>query len=186
MRTRPNYATSPGCGVTATAQLVPDASNDRIERKGGKGGIRTHGGDKPRSGFRDRPIRPLWHLPKREYSTDSAFWQRLPPAAGSHRQRLSLAPTGYFRQVHPAGKSPGIQAAPDRALSTYHSSNRGQLNSMSGWKQLGYGEANGWPAYGELAQPQVGNLGQGAVYHSTLCTAMTPCSVASLKMAGRA
>ena len=28
----------------------------------GEGGIRTHGGDKLHNGFRDRPIRPLWHL----------------------------------------------------------------------------------------------------------------------------
>ena len=28
----------------------------------GEGGIRTHGGDEPHNGFRDRPIRPLWHL----------------------------------------------------------------------------------------------------------------------------
>ena len=28
----------------------------------GEGGIRTHGGDKPHNGFRDRPIQPLWHL----------------------------------------------------------------------------------------------------------------------------
>jgi DNA invertase Pin-like site-specific DNA recombinase len=28
----------------------------------GESGIRTHGGDKPHNGFRDRPIRPLWHL----------------------------------------------------------------------------------------------------------------------------
>ena len=30
---------------------------------GGRGGIRTHGGVKPHSGFRDRPNRPLWHPP---------------------------------------------------------------------------------------------------------------------------
>ena len=28
----------------------------------GEGGIRTHGGDRPHNGFRDRPIQPLWHL----------------------------------------------------------------------------------------------------------------------------
>jgi hypothetical protein len=28
----------------------------------GEGGIRTHGGRKGHNGFRDRPIRPLWHL----------------------------------------------------------------------------------------------------------------------------
>jgi hypothetical protein len=28
----------------------------------GEGGIRTHGGDEPHNGFRDRPIQPLWHL----------------------------------------------------------------------------------------------------------------------------
>ena len=28
----------------------------------GEGGIRTHGGCKTHNGFRDRPIRPLWHL----------------------------------------------------------------------------------------------------------------------------
>jgi hypothetical protein len=28
----------------------------------GEGGIRTHGGRKDHNGFRDRPIRPLWHL----------------------------------------------------------------------------------------------------------------------------
>ena len=28
----------------------------------GEGGIRTHGGDQPHNGFRDRPIQPLWHL----------------------------------------------------------------------------------------------------------------------------
>ena len=31
----------------------------------GEGGIRTHGGDQPHNGFRDRPIRPLWHLSNR-------------------------------------------------------------------------------------------------------------------------
>jgi hypothetical protein len=29
---------------------------------GGEGGIRTHGGHRVHNGFRDRPIRPLWHL----------------------------------------------------------------------------------------------------------------------------
>ena len=28
----------------------------------GEGGIRTHGGGNLHNGFRDRPIRPLWHL----------------------------------------------------------------------------------------------------------------------------
>ena len=31
---------------------------------GGKGGIRTLGGHEAHNGFRDRPIQPLWHLPK--------------------------------------------------------------------------------------------------------------------------
>src|SRR5262245_42246863 len=31
----------------------------------GKGGIRTLGGHKAHNGFRDRPIQPLWHLPKK-------------------------------------------------------------------------------------------------------------------------
>jgi hypothetical protein len=28
----------------------------------GEGGIRTHGGDEPHNGFRDRPVQPLRHL----------------------------------------------------------------------------------------------------------------------------
>jgi hypothetical protein len=35
---------------------------------GGEGGIRTHGGPKDHNGFRDRPIRPLWHLSGADYS----------------------------------------------------------------------------------------------------------------------
>jgi hypothetical protein len=31
----------------------------------GEGGIRTLGGHEAHNGFRDRPIQPLWHLPKR-------------------------------------------------------------------------------------------------------------------------
>ena len=30
----------------------------------GEGGIRTLGGHKAHNGFRDRPIQPLWHLPR--------------------------------------------------------------------------------------------------------------------------
>jgi hypothetical protein len=36
---------------------------DALTETGGRGGIRTHGGVKPHNGFRDRPIRPLWHPP---------------------------------------------------------------------------------------------------------------------------
>ncbi len=39
---------------------------------GGKGGIRTLGGHEAHNGFRDRPIQPLWHLPKSIY--DLRFW----------------------------------------------------------------------------------------------------------------
>ena len=45
---------------------------------GGEGGIRTHGGPKDHNGFRDRPIRPLWHLSGADYSIGEArlarFW----------------------------------------------------------------------------------------------------------------
>src|SRR5215216_1115865 len=35
------------------------------EFPGGEGGIRTLGGHEAHNGFRDRPIQPLWHLPKK-------------------------------------------------------------------------------------------------------------------------
>ena len=35
----------------------------------GEGGIRTHGGDKPHNGFRDRPFQPLRHLSNAAYYT---------------------------------------------------------------------------------------------------------------------
>ena len=34
----------------------------------GEGGIRTLGGPKDHNGFRDRPIRPLWHLSAEDYN----------------------------------------------------------------------------------------------------------------------
>ena len=34
----------------------------------GEGGIRTLGGPKDHNGFRDRPIRPLWHLSAEDYT----------------------------------------------------------------------------------------------------------------------
>lgn len=37
-----------------------------IKNSSGEGEIRTLGGDKPHNGFRDRPIKPLWHLSERE------------------------------------------------------------------------------------------------------------------------
>ena len=39
--------------------VIPEASCRVLS---GEGGIRTHGGPKDHNGFRDRPIRPLWHL----------------------------------------------------------------------------------------------------------------------------
>ena len=35
----------------------------------GEGGIRTLGGHEAHNGFRDRPIQPLWHLPRRGHMT---------------------------------------------------------------------------------------------------------------------
>ena len=49
-----NYCAESGCVLCA---LV----DEHIVR-GGEGGIRTHGDDERHNGFRDRPIRPLWHL----------------------------------------------------------------------------------------------------------------------------
>ena len=43
---------------------------------GGEGGIRTHGGPKDHSGFRDRPVRPLRHL-----SVKAVYWEH--PCLGS-------------------------------------------------------------------------------------------------------
>jgi hypothetical protein len=39
-------------------------SMEALSGKGGKRGIRTLGGHEAHNGFRDRPIQPLWHLPK--------------------------------------------------------------------------------------------------------------------------
>ena len=35
---------------------------NNLQSISGEGGIRTHGGHKDHSGFRDRPVRPLRHL----------------------------------------------------------------------------------------------------------------------------
>jgi hypothetical protein len=39
----------------------------------GEGGIRTLGGPKDHNGFRDRPIRPLWHLSAADYNGTTFF-----------------------------------------------------------------------------------------------------------------
>ena len=44
---------------------------------GGEGGIRTLGGPKDHNGFRDRPIRPLWHLSAGDYNQGKLCFPQL-------------------------------------------------------------------------------------------------------------
>jgi hypothetical protein len=93
VRTRPDYATSPLTLPTRDRTVsqeklslgeekapVPGASSSSQQSPFGD---RREGWDsnprrsKPRSGFRDRPNRPLWHLPAKDYNTGTSVEQKL-------------------------------------------------------------------------------------------------------------
>ena len=63
--------------TTILLKIVPRASRS-LENDGGESGIRTHGGEAPNNGFRDRRLRPLSHLSAKIRKADNAA---IPPLA---------------------------------------------------------------------------------------------------------
>jgi hypothetical protein len=74
----------------------------------GEGGIRTHGGDEPHNGFRDRPIQPLWHLSNRRsplYQTETHPQHPIGTLAYRRTNHPHPDPWAYIRQEQMSGRS---------------------------------------------------------------------------------